>query len=606
MTLRAALLLLAAGATAVHGDVGPAGGEFQVNTFTTGFQGNARVSVDGGGAFVVVWESGYGGYFATQDGSGAGVIGRRFDASGASASAEFIVNTFRLGPQRAPAIASDATGNFVVAWESGSPSYYYGSHPDGSASGVFLQRYDPMGGALGGETLVNTTTQGRQGVPAVASDPAGNFVVVWQSGGYRVSGDGSSTGIFGQRFDPTGIPLGPEFQVNTYTTGPQLSPAIASDAAGDFVVVWQSGTYGLGQDGSGAGIFARRFDPSGAPLGDEFQVNTYTTGAQATPAVASDADGHFVVVWQSGYYGAGGDGSGPGVFGQRFDVTGLPAGPEFQVNTYTTGTQRIPTVASDAAGNFVVTWQSGYYGSGQDGSGAGVFGQHFTATGVPNGPEFQVNTFTTGPQIEPQVAASPAGDFVVAWSSSGYPPQDGSGSGIFAQRLRTTAFAPPDLVAGSRLAMRDDPADARRKALTARADDAAIDLGAGAGSLDDPTLTGGHVRVRSGQFDDTYDLPAAGWSASGTGPARSYRYQDNALVAGPIQAARVRVGRFKVKGRGAQLGHSLARDPDPVTIVLQLGDRGQRYCAEFGGTIQYKPDAVYRSRKARVPSSCPR
>ena len=106
----------------------------------------------------------------------------------------------------------------------------------------------------------------------MASDAAGNFVVVWESYGQ----DGSSYGVFGQRYASTGAPLGPEFRVNTYTTGYQHDPAVASDSSGNFVVVWTSD----GQDGSGNGVFGQRYDSSGAPLGPEFRVNTYTTDAQ--------------------------------------------------------------------------------------------------------------------------------------------------------------------------------------------------------------------------------------------------------------------------------------------------------------------------------------
>ena len=50
-------------------------------------------------------------------------------------------------------------------------------------------------------------------------------------------GDGSSSGIVGRRFDGAGTPLGGEFQVNTFTTGYQVTPAVAADGAGNFVVV---------------------------------------------------------------------------------------------------------------------------------------------------------------------------------------------------------------------------------------------------------------------------------------------------------------------------------------------------------------------------------
>jgi len=91
-------------------------------------------------------------------------------------------------------------------------------------------------------------------------------------------------------------PNGPEFLVNTYTTGSQFFPQVASDRNGHFVVVWISG----GEDGSGYGVFAQRFDASGKRQGLPIPVNTYTTGSQRNPAVAWRADGSsFIVVWDS-------------------------------------------------------------------------------------------------------------------------------------------------------------------------------------------------------------------------------------------------------------------------------------------------------------------
>jgi hypothetical protein len=69
------------------------------------------------------------------------------------------------------------------------------------------------------------------------------------------------------------------------------------------------------QDGSGSGVFGQRYAASGAPLGPEFRVNTYATASQSFPSVdAADSPGTFVVVWTSAYQ----DGSGSGVFGQRY------------------------------------------------------------------------------------------------------------------------------------------------------------------------------------------------------------------------------------------------------------------------------------------------
>ena len=233
-----------------------------------------------------------------------------------AAAAEFQVNSFSTDNQITPAVAVDATGGFVVVWESN-------AEDDGGYYGVFGQRYDSSGAAQGEEFHVNTYTENRQGDPAVAADGAGNFVVVWTS--EEQYGDGDGDGVFGRRFDKTGTPLGAEdFKVNTYIRDDQNSPAVAADGAGNFVVVWTG--HGVDDFGVGDffGVFGQRFDSSGSPQGDEFQVNTFTTGLENAPAVAADKAGNFVVVWSSDY-GQPGE-YYFGVFGQRYDSAGNEQG----------------------------------------------------------------------------------------------------------------------------------------------------------------------------------------------------------------------------------------------------------------------------------------
>src|SRR3989304_5499113 len=45
--------------------------------------------------------------------------------------------------------------------------------------------------------------------------------------------------------------------------------------------------------------------PTPVPVGSQFQINSYTQSIQSNPAVAKENDGDFVVVWQS--FGSGGD-----------------------------------------------------------------------------------------------------------------------------------------------------------------------------------------------------------------------------------------------------------------------------------------------------------
>src|SRR5262249_46926165 len=155
-------------------------------------------------------------------------------------------------------------------------------------------------------------------------------------------------------------------------------PSVAMDQAGDFVVAWDS----LNQDGSYVGVYARRYNSAGVAQGGEFRVNTYTTGAQEFPAVAMDAAGDFVVVWDSPQ-----DGSDTGIYAQRFNAAGVAQGGEFRVNTYTTNFQKDPTAAMDQEGDFVVAWDS----YGQDGSHEGIYAQGYRANGTSDGGEFPVN-----------------------------------------------------------------------------------------------------------------------------------------------------------------------------------------------------------------------
>jgi hypothetical protein len=115
--------------------------------------------------------------------------------------------------------------------------------------------------------------------------------------------------------------------------------------------------------------------PAGAqapvPVGGEFQVNTYTTGSQNRSFVATDADGDFVVVWNS-------ENIVHSVRGQRFASNGSMEGAEFQVNTATTGAQKYPSVAADADGDFVVVWPS-FFSFGTDTSYSSVQAQRYRA-----------------------------------------------------------------------------------------------------------------------------------------------------------------------------------------------------------------------------------
>ena len=368
----------------------PAGSEFQVNTYTTNGQWTAfsgkRVAHTADGGFVIVWDSHVGG-------SDVDVIAQRYDATGTPLGTEFRVNSHLPDGQFPAALVATVDGGFVVVWES--------RGQDGSGSSVECRRYDGSGAALGTEFQVNVFTTSTQGSPSVAARADGGFAVVWTSLGQ----DGDGNGVFGRRYDPAGAPLGTEFQVNTDTTGGQDTPHVASDGDGALVVTWEAGI----------NIRAQRYAADGLPAGTEFQVNTYTTsGFRSSPRAAWTADGGFTVVWQSSSQ----DGSGSSVHGQRYDASGATVGGEFQINSYTTSSQGDPVIVADGDDGFVVAWDGG-----TPGDVGGVAVRKYDGSGTPVDAEFTVNTYTTHTQYLPSIASDGNGNFVVVWTGP-----DGGGS----------------------------------------------------------------------------------------------------------------------------------------------------------------------------------
>ncbi len=291
----------------------------------------------------------------------------------------------------------DDSGNFLVTWQS--------SHQDGFSWGIYGREYAANGNTIEHEFLVNTRVQGPQTNPAVGVNSQGNAVVVW------LGLDANHTpAVQAQRYQlPMVNPnftVGGEIVLANYVALEEAPPSAAMNARREFVVVWES--YEDTGDYSGLGIFGRRFDREGNPLGDAFLVNTTTLNNQSHPDVASDTQGNFVVVWEADDQ----DGSGHGIFAQLYDSAGNKIGGEFQVNTTTAGDQGFPSVAMQANGDFVVAWQ------GPDADGNGIFARRFQADGTPvDSLEFPVNSQTALDQFSPDVAINEKGQFVIAWVS---------------------------------------------------------------------------------------------------------------------------------------------------------------------------------------------
>lgn len=211
---------------------------------------------------------------------------------------------------------------------------------------------------------------GQDGTPVTAPFPMANGLgsVVWGSRGLLAlwaEGEpvsGVPFRVFLRRFTPNGTPVGAPFTVAE--AGSHTDVAIARNRTNGVLVVWTA------DDGAGQAVWARLFNPLGAPRTNAFRVSTVLLGSGARPAVSSDGTS-FLVVWDDG-------GDPPLVHARQISANGAPVGGPFRVDPFNFGTQANPTVAGGPEGEFFIVWE-GYWPGASFEEGLDILGQRFAA-----------------------------------------------------------------------------------------------------------------------------------------------------------------------------------------------------------------------------------
>jgi VCBS repeat-containing protein len=407
----------------------PVGAEQLVNTNTVGAQTTTTsapaVAMAANGSYAVVYVD------AANNGD---IYVARFDATGLALGPAALVNTSTqaLAGQSNATIAMDATtGDFVVAWN---------GEGAGDTDGIFYRRFNSVGVALDPtEVLANVTTLGNQADPSITLRSIDDFYIAWTDSALDLSG----SGVYARRF-ANGGPYA-QIQVNVSSLNDQAKASIAVSANGTVVVAWESDL----QDGSGRGVYFRRFDSTLAIGSVETQVNAVTTNNQSGPSVSINAGGSVAIAWQSENV----DGSGYAIALQRYDSAGAAVGSNISpINTYTVADQDSPQVALADDGTFVVTWNS----TDQDTvGGSGVFAQAFKANGSADGAEFLVNTTTALNQVNASIAFN-GNNAIVAWSGNGALAGQSDTAGVFVQRYARTVPAAPTTAPVAFVAIAED------------------------------------------------------------------------------------------------------------------------------------------------------
>lgn len=252
------------------------------------------------------------------------------------------------------------------------------------------------------EARVNTFTQSTQEHAAVDVYPDGGMVIAWDSRRQEAG----TYGVYLQRFAADGSRIGGEIGVNAYRRNMQTSPAVAVDDMGGTWVSWES----FGQDGSMGAIVAARFDAGFAGSTGEVMVNETRLGHQFGPVIAADGRGGAMIAWSTPVA----DGIGRRIVARMFDQWGEPMTAEFAVSPEGGCAASAPSIAVDGCDRFIVAWSQGT----QAASPERVFGRMFDDAGAALGEAFPISADDGAAHIEPSVAASRSGEFVVAWMTA--------------------------------------------------------------------------------------------------------------------------------------------------------------------------------------------
>jgi hypothetical protein len=319
----------------------PLGPPFAVGQVSFG-DAEPIVRRDAVGNFLVVWND-----------NNTTLNARLFNADGSARGAAFVVSSGRL-----PGVAMDAAGDFVITWSAISASAYH----------LYAQRYTAAGSAVGTAIDVNDESPDQTLYStAVAMDADGDFVVAWNQatqiflpGGVGPFG---SSSIRAKRYAHDGSLLGSDILVDLNLNNPSqlsavftpLDPVVAMNPAGDFVVAWNDKSLT-----SRPAVYVRPYGADGRPLGPKQRVNTLLQRTAYGPVVAMDDDGDFVVVWSVPHQLKGGlipSASGYDIYTQRYSKTGSPNGQPIEVSqNVSSNPEPGPALAMDPVGDFAIAW----------------------------------------------------------------------------------------------------------------------------------------------------------------------------------------------------------------------------------------------------------
>ncbi|MFH1531054.1 MAG: hypothetical protein ABIK09_10025 [Pseudomonadota bacterium] len=380
---------------------------------------------------------------------------------------EFQVNATSESAQMYPSVAAFSDRSFVVGW--------HGVYQDSILLKGYVRVFDPEGYPLGDDVLLDDSEQSGGDVKLVGLD-SGRFLAIWK----RASNSGWTDSLMARLFEHDATPVWEPVTLHSNPLTYLVNIDIAQFDDGSFFVTWRS----LQQDLSHTDTYGQLFDTEGNPVWEKLTLRSDECG-QYDLSVAALSQTDLALVWTCN---EGMDGCTDGVCGQLFTTDGTPLGEVFEISTPFLGLQYGPTVSGFSDEGFMVLWtgqqfpflqktiQMQLYGPGAVAQGfpmsASQWGAEdsflpfsttfeddrfvaawnrggfnddelvvrvFDSDATPLSDEFTPTNYALKKYPRPKLATFSDDSFIVVWGS--YPEdsydgegQDGSGSGIFAQR----------------------------------------------------------------------------------------------------------------------------------------------------------------------------
>ncbi|MBT3294617.1 MAG: hypothetical protein HN919_17165 [Verrucomicrobia bacterium] len=319
--------------------------------------------------YLVVWEDGRG--------DDNGIYASRVSTAGVVQDGDGLLVCDADDGQLAPCVAWNGSA-FLVAWEDTGQLY---------DTDILAARVLSDGSCPDGDGYCVSYGGNSEWVPSAAWGDT-NYLVVWEDDGI---GDGSSTDIRATRLGPNGTILDPAGIDVCVATNAQNRPVVAWNGS-TFLVAWEDERNALPSNQQYEDLYAARVSDTGTVL-DPGGIGVCTNpGPQYTPCVAADDAGNWLLAWRD--YRVAVSPYPSDIYGSRMSAAGTVMDPTGIAICTATESQFDPTVAF-GEGHWFVAWEDDRDGVNPQvyGTRVSTAGTVLDASGIPigNGPNDQAN-----------------------------------------------------------------------------------------------------------------------------------------------------------------------------------------------------------------------